>query len=325
MTFFLIISVVFLSLILIKSADVVIVSLKRISTRTRTGVFALSAIIMAIGTSLPELFLGITSALEGSPNLSLGNILGANIANISLVAGISAAVFSKKVVVKQDYLKKDVIIALIAGLAPLVLIFDKNLSRVDGLVLISIYGIYATSIFKKQYHLIARGQKHEDYFHKILRSIPVFDGHQTKQYGKLFLGITILLVSGDLIVKNAKALALAADIPIFLVGLVILSIGTTLPEIAFSAKSLKDHETSMFLGNLLGSIIANSTFVIGIVALISPIKIQAFEDYTIASIAFVIVFLLFWFFIKSKHRLERWEALLLVALYLIFIIIEFTN
>ncbi len=311
------------SFLLIKSSELVIISLKKISAKTKTGVFALSAIIMAIGTSLPELFLGITAALDGSPNLSLGNVIGANIANITLVAGISALAFAKSVHIRKDYLHKDVGIALIAGIAPIILIFDKSLSRVDGLVLLSVYGIYATSIFKKRYVEIAKGNEVSDYFHKILRSIPIFDGKNTKELGRLFLGIALLLFSGNIIVENAEWIAHATNIPIFLVGLIILSIGTTLPEIAFSAKSLRDHEPSMFLGNLLGSIIANSTFVIGLVAVISPIKIQAFQDYTVAACTFLLVFLLFWFFIKSKHRLDRWEAFLLLTLYIIFVFLEF--
>lgn len=314
--------ILLLSFVLIKSSEIVVISLRRISKRSKAGVFALSAIIIAIGTSLPELFVGITSALEGSPNLALGNVLGANIANLSLVAGTSA-LFIKSVRVREGYLRREVGIALIAGVAPLLLILDHTLSRVDGLVLLAVYGVYTTSIFKTQYIRLAREPHLDDYFHKILRSIPVLDGHQSKEYGKLFLGLALLLWSSDMIVNLAQTIAQLLNIPLFLIGLVIVSIGTTLPEVAFSVKSLRDHEPSMFFGNLLGSIIANSTFVIGITALLSPIKIIAFHDYTVAVFFFILIFLIFWFFVKSKHRLDRWETVLLIILYLTFILAEF--
>jgi len=309
------------SFILIKSADLVAISLKGISRRTKTGVFALSAIIIAIGTSLPEMFVGLSAALEGSPNLSLGNIIGANIANLSLVAGVSG-LFIKSVYVRGSLLKRDVTVALVASIAPLILILDLSLSRVDGLVLLAVYGVYITSLFKTQYSEIAKGVR-PDYFHKLLRSIPVMDGHHTKEYGRLFLGLALLLWSSNILVRTSQGIATFFNVPLFLIGLIIISIGTTLPEFAFSVKSLKEHEPSMFFGNLLGSIIANSTLVIGLVAVISPIKIIALEDYFIAVLSFIIIFLIFWLFIKSKHRLDRWEAIALIILYALFVFVEF--
>src|SRR3989337_3206856 len=150
-------------LILIKSADIVVVSLRRLSMQTHTKTFILSAILLAMATSFPELFVGITSALEGSPALSFGNVLGANIANISLVAGLSAF-FAGKVYVQGGFLKKDVIIALIAGVLPLFLVLDKTLSRVDGMILLSVYGAYSSSLFRKRFMQIAKEQQEETSF-----------------------------------------------------------------------------------------------------------------------------------------------------------------
>src|SRR3970040_1332393 len=125
-------------LVLIKSADMVVISLRRFSQETHTKVFVLSAILLAMATSFPELFVGVTSALEQTPHLSLGNVLGANIANISLVAGISAFIIGK-VNVHGEFIKREVLVALVAGIFPLVLIFDGELGRVDGLILLSVY------------------------------------------------------------------------------------------------------------------------------------------------------------------------------------------
>ena len=106
-------------------------------------------------------------------------------------------------------------------------------------------------------------------------------------------------------------------------GLIILAIGTSLPELVFSLKSIKSGEPKMFFGNLLGSTIANSTLIVGLTAVISPITISSFGDYRNAIISFIIIFIAFWLFIRTKHRLDRVEGLILVLMYLVFISFEF--
>ena len=318
----LILLLIIFSFLLVKSAGLVIVALRRIARWTKTGVFALSAIILAIGTSFPELFVGITSAIEKEPSLSLGVILGSNIANISLVAGLTAFV-AGKVHVHGDFLKRDVWIALVAGILPIILILDGELSRIDGLVLLAAYGAYASSFFRARFMEVAKEHKKESFFYRFLRRFNHINTRRTKEYGRLFVGIALLLFSADVIVKVSTQLASIANIPVFVIGLVLIAIGTSLPEFAFSLRTLEDHEPSMFFGNLLGSTIANSTLVIGTVSVIHPIKVLAVNQYFIAVIAFIVIFLSFWYFIRSKHRLDRWEAGLLLLLYLIFLIVEF--
>lgn len=311
------------SFILIKSADLVIIAIRRISKNLHTGVFSISAIILALGTSFPELFVGLTSAIENSPNLSLGVVLGSNIANIALVAGFSAFL-TGRVRVHGSYLKYDIWVALIAGFLPILLIFDQTLSRVDGLILLSVYLAYATGFFRRRYVQIGQEQAEEGFVYRFLRKFnhPI-NGREAKEFGRLFAGIALLLFSADAVVNLSQKLAENANIPVFLVGLFVLAVGTSLPELAFSFRSLKDREPSMFFGNLLGSTIANSTLVIGAAAVISPIRIIAVNEYLMATIAFSLIFLSFWYFIRTKHRLERWEAFILMSFYIAFIVAEF--
>ena len=311
------------SFVLIKAADQVVIALRHLTKSSSSkGVFILSALLLALATSFPELFVGITSSLEGTPNLSLGNVLGANIANISLVVG-AATLLVGRVNVHGEFLRRDVWIALVAGILPIVLVFDGELSRVDGLILLSLYGAYASSFFKDRFLEIGQEIKKGTFIHKFFRRVNNIDGNKTKEAARLFLGIAVLLVSANLIVNTAQSLAAAANIPVFLIGLILLSIGTTLPELGFSIKSLQDKEPTMFFGNLLGSIIANSTLVIGVTAVISPIRVAAIEEYLIAAVTFVVVFLVFWLFIRSKLKLERWEAGVLLAIYIVFVVVEF--
>jgi cation:H+ antiporter len=322
MTLGLILLLFVFSFVLIKSADHVVVALRHLSRGSKSTGFILSALLIALATSFPELFVGITSALEGSPNLSLGNVMGSNVTNISLIAGLSAWVVGR-VNVHGRFMKRDVAVALIAGVLPLILILDGQLGRTDGLILIATYGAYASSFFKHRFLQIAEEHKKGSYIQRFLRRFTQIDGNKTKEAARLFVGVAMLLISANIIVRIARVLAEAAGIPIFLVGLVLVSVGTTLPELAFSFRALEDKEPTMFFGNILGSIIANSTLVAGVAATISPITVAAKSEYMVAAAAFILIFLHFWFFIKSKLRLDRWEAAALLILYLAFVVVEF--
>jgi cation:H+ antiporter len=311
--------IILFSFVLIKSTDMVIIAIRRISRQTKTKMFAFSAIILALGTSFPELFVGITSALEGAPSISLGAIIGSNIANIALIGGL-AAFIAGRVRVHGEYMKREVWIALVASIIPLVLLLDGSLSRVDGLVLLAVYLANATSFFRTRYVQIGKEQQEEHFVYRFFRQFNHIDSKKRKEFGRLFVGIALMLFSADIIVKVAVHLASTIQMPEFVIGLVVVAVGTSLPEFAFSLRSLEEREPSMFFGNLLGSTIANSTFVIGLVALIKPIELVAVNEYFVAVVAFIIVFLAFWYFIHTKHRLDRWEAGMLLLTYTIFVI-----
>jgi len=311
--------IILFSFILIKATDLVIIAIRRISKQGQTKVFALSAIILALGTSFPELFVGIASALEGSPSISLGGITGSNIANIALIGGL-AAMIAGRVRVRGEYMKREIWVALIASIIPLVLMLDGNLNRVDGLILLAVYLANATSFFRTRYVQIGREQQEESFVYRFFRQFNHIDSKKKREFGRLFVGVALMLFSADIIVKVAVHLASTIQMPEFVIGLIVVAVGTSLPEFAFSLRSLEENEPSMFFGNLLGSTIANSTLVLGVVALIKPIELFAVSEYFIAVVAFMIIFLVFWYFIRTKHRLDRWEAGMLILMYVIFVI-----
>ena len=317
MVYGLLVLIVIFSLVLIKAADITVVSLRRLTGRV--GVFGISAIIVAIGTSFPELFVGITSALEKNPNLSLGVVAGSNIANVALIGGLTALIIGR-VGVHGEYLKRDVWIALFCAVLPFVLIMDKYLSRIDGAILLLLYLSYASGFFRN------RNNEDEDdgqnFVFRFLRKVNHISGEKYKDYARVFVGIALLLFSADAIVRSSKLLAEMVGIPIFIIGLFILAIGTSLPELAFSLRSVEDHEPSMFFGNILGSIIANSTLILGVTSILNPITIVATNRIYIAGFSFVVIFLIFYYFIRSKHRLDRWEAVFLILMYITFAIVE---
>lgn len=318
----LILSIIFFSFILIKSADILIVAVRRIAGKTHTRVFALSALVLAIGTSFPELFVGITSAIEKTPALTFGVVVGSNVANIALVAGLTA-VIAGKVNVLGNIAKRDIFVAFLAAILPIILILDGSLGRVDGLILLSVYLAYAASFFRGTFKKIGEKQQEETFFYRLFKRIDHVDKNTTMEYGKLFIGIALLLFSSNMIVKSSISLAEVVGIPVFLIGLIILAVGTSLPEFAFSLRSVKDHEPSMFFGNLLGSTIANSTLILGVTSLISPIEIKGQDGYMTAIVFFLVIFAFFWRFIRTKRSLDRKEGLFLVFLYILFVIAQF--
>lgn len=322
MIIFQIFLLIIFSFVLIKAAEWVIVALRRIAKRSKVSVFAISAILMAVGTSLPEMFMGITSALEGVPNIALGVVLGSNIINMALITGL-VSLFLGRINIHGKFVKKEIFIALVAGLLPLALMADGVLGRVDGLILLFGYAAYAAGFFKDKFGEVVKEHDKESFFYKFLREINHINFDITKEYAKLFIGLALMLFAAEQIIGSAKELATAINIPVFIVALLVVSIGTTLPELVFSIKSIKGGEPSMFFGNLLGSTIANSTLIIGITSVIHPIVIVSFIDYTNAVVAFIVIFLTFWLFVKSKHRLDRWEGGVLILLYVIFVLVEF--
>jgi len=306
--------------LLIKATDIVLVNLKSLSAKSRAGVFALSGLIAALGTSFPELFVSFVSALEGNSNLALGTVIGSNIANLSLVIG-GAALLGGSIGVKGNFLKTDIFWVFLIGAAPMLLLFDKNLSRLDGIILLSLYVFYQLAVFREGKRQVSLEE--EGFIKRLIRKL----NHRTtrKELGWVIFGLAALLFSAEMLVEVATRLALSLKIPVLLVGLVLVAVGTSLPELAFSLAAIKKQQSEMVYGNLLGSVVANATLILGLAVLISPLQVQAFAQYLLATMGFVVVFGAFYFFTRTKQKLERWEGAFLVGFYLAFVLSEFVK
>ncbi len=312
--------IILFSIVLIKSADMTVIALKKLVSKS--GAIGISAIIIAIGTSFPELFVGITSAIAGKSSLSLGVALGSNIANIALI-GAGAALISGSVFISEGIIKRIIWISFACGILPYLLLIDGNLGRIDGAVMVFVYISYVLYFFPRYKERVLEGNHH----HKVVlmtfvNKVEKIASDKWKSIAEVLVGVSLMLFSADTIVKFSNILAEKINIPIFVIGLFILAIGTSLPEFAFSLESLKDKEPQMFIGNLLGSIVANTTLIIGVSVLINPVRVLTPQRYLIPGGVFIFVFLLFYLFIRTKKRLDRWEAAILIAIYIIFFLIE---
>lgn len=314
-----------LCLILIKAADGVVVAIRRLTKISNLSGYAISAIILALATSLPELFVGITSALSDASSLSLGNIVGANIANITLIVGLAGLLGGVVYLKDEKFLRAELPLALFAGLAPIILLWDRELSRTDGLILLMLYGLYATGLFHRGFLAVGKHHQKENALHKLIVEIEEDKGHIRHELVRFFLSTTALLVSADFIVRLASGLATGMGIPLFVVGLLIVSLGTTLPELAFSYESIRRGQPALLIGNSLGSIIVNATFILGLVAVISPITIPHRREYLLSMIAFLVAIFFFWFFAHTGRRVSRLESGLLLGIYLLFVYLQLSG
>ena len=293
--------------VLVQSSGLVIKALSKISTYFRVNEFAVGFIVVAVSTSLPELFVGVTSAFTGNTDLALGNVIGANILNLTLVIGI-AVLLSRGIRIRSSVIKKDFIYMMAVILLPLFLMWDKKLSRFDGLVLIAVFVFYIWQMIRQE--------------HRFKKS---FDFVEKKELRKnilfAFIGLVILMASANYVVLFAGKLSVDMNLPQILIGLIILSLGTSLPELIIDAKAVLAKHQEIAIGDTIGSVVTNSTLVLGVTALIHPIETDVFFFFT-SALFLVIISFVFLTFGESERGISWKEGLSLILLYVFFIIIQ---
>lgn len=297
-------------LVLIVSGEFLVKSLKKIAGYLHVNEFVVGFILMAFATSLPELFVGISSALNKRSDLSLGNVIGANILNLTLIMGI-LILLGGGFKIKNKRTKKDALFMVgLASLPLFLMLIGKSLSRIDGVILIVAFFTYSTILYKKQ------RLKSKAFTMIEKRWEPI-------AYTSIFiLGLVMLFVASHFVVKYASIISFELNFPPIFIGLFLISIGTTLPELTFGIRAVLSGNTEMALGGQIGSVVANATLVLGITALIFPIKADLLLFFT-SGIFMVIVAFLFATFVESGNKLSLKEGISLIMLYVFFVIIEF--
>jgi cation:H+ antiporter len=299
-------------IVLTRSSHLLVRALTALSRFLNLSEYITAFIFMSFFTSIPELFIGISSALGGIPEFSLGDILGANVVNISLILGI-VALLGNGLAVEGRVAKKNFL--LVSGLAflPLLLATDGIISRGDGVVLIIAFLFYLFRI---------SGEK--EYFSKTINHLK--KGGVTinalKILWRAFLAVGLLLLASFAIVYTGGKLAKEVGLSIFGFAVIFASLGTAIPELAFSieAKILK-HGT-MAVGNAVGTMAFNAAMIVGLVSLIYPIRIAAGASLIIVAAFLFVSILAFNIFVYSRSFVSRKEGALLVIIYLLFLAIQ---
>ena len=297
-------------LVLVVAGIYLVKSLSSLARFLGISEFSAAFIIMAFASSIPELFVGISSAFAGNPALSLGNIIGANIINLTLISGI-IIILGKEIKIKSKKIGQDVYFMLISILLVIILYtIGETLSRIDGVILLIVFSFHTYGVFKKR----------KRYPKKIKRN---------KKGGKEFmwlmifiLALMMLFLSSNFVVRYGSRLALDLQLPEIMLGLFILSIATTLPELVFGISAINQKHKVMAVGDQIGSVVTNTALILGLVAVIHPITVEFFP-FIISSIFMFISAFIFVTFLKTGQKLEKIEGISLIFLYVLFILIEF--
>lgn len=263
-------------------------------------------LLMAAATSIPELFVGITSALSGVPALSLGNVLGANLLNITLVIGIISLI--RPLHSGDEKMTHETSFIFTLTLTPSILFLDGMLSRFDGAIMIFLFFAYIRYLF-------VMSRLRDSALNNIEPTIYNFKMFFKKLL--LFLvGVLLLLIAARMIVFSAEAVAANLNIPQFLIGLIVISLGTTLPELTFGVRSALSGRGGMSLGNAIGSVVFNLLFILGLVAMIQPITIGNKGTATFTSLLVVTaVLLLLHSTLRVFGKVPRWAGIILILAY----------
>ncbi len=305
--------ILILSFVLGKVTDRLIKILDVASKTFHIGEYEMTSIVMALSTSLPEIMVSVNASIQKTPNLALGNAIGSNLVNIALILGLSA-VAGKSLHFHGEEKIKDIFGPLIYIFAPFLVAMDGSITRPDGLLLILIYARYVLSLIKKD--------KAESKFEKEVEKKDI----KLKSLGVLgvkMLGyVGLMLLASNLIVLLAKSLATGLNLPILFVGLFLVSIGTSLPEMVFNIESIKRRKVMMSFGNIVGSCVANATLIVGISSLIHPIAINQMATIIVPGIEQLFVVGLLMVFVFSKRRLDWWEGLIMMGLFFYYTVIE---
>jgi cation:H+ antiporter len=305
--------------VIIKGADFLVDGSSSIARRFRVSELVIGLTVVAFGTSTPELFVNIVASLKGNSEIAIGNILGSNIANILLILGISSIIcplsVTKGTVWKE--IPFSLLAAIVLGMMANDQFIDKNgislLTRIDGLVLLSFFIIflyYSFSIAKE--------------IEGIETHVPLKEHGLAKSVLLVVLGLGGLCFGGDWIVEGAVDLALKLGISQSVVGLTIVAVGTSLPELATSAVAAHRGKPDIAVGNVVGSNIFNIFFVLGVSAVIKPIPFNSRSNIDIGVVILASLLLFTFMFTGQKRSIDRWEgvvSLMLYGAYLVFQII----
>ena len=294
-------------IVLTQSASVAIKRIVRLAHHFGVSEFVISFLLVGVVVVFPELVIGIISAIEGSPSFGLGVVIGSNIADLTLIMGI-IALSAHSIRLHEATVKEVKLLVLVVAL-PVLLIFDGELSRIDGAILIAAFIAYVLFLLKgnKQGINHAMQKNHVNI---------------TKEIFVLLLALGMLLVAGHLITEASIQLSKVILLPLFFIG-ILVAVGTCLPELAVALKATQKKHGELGFGDVLGNVFADCMATIGIIALINPIKFQ-YPTLTLISallMLFAMIFLVALF--QIKKRITKSDGVLLIGLYVILLILQF--
>ena len=287
--------------LLVKGADFFVEGSSSLAKIMKVPSVIIGLTIVAMGTSAPEASVSINAALTGNNDIAISNVVGSNIFNGLVVVGICAFLASFKT--NLDILKRDMPLNIVITMILCFMFMDGKLSRIEGLILLAGMSAYLVSMI---YSALKNREAGEDC--KVL-SLP-------KSIIFMAGGLVAVIFGGDLVVDNACVIATNFGVSQNFIGLTIIAIGTSLPELVTSIVATRKGDSGLALGNAIGSNIFNILFILGMSAAISPLNVlgESLIDCMILLVSGIILFV----FAKTRKTMSRWEGAVCVLLYVVY-------
>ncbi|MFU2077888.1 calcium/sodium antiporter [Avibacterium endocarditidis] len=301
--------------ILVWSADRFIDGAASLASYLGMSPLLIGIVIIGFGTSAPEIIVSALSALNHSPGIALGNAYGSNITNIALILGVTAMI--KPIMVNSQVLKKELPVLMLVTLLSALLIYDATISRLDALILLAVFTFYMG-------WTIWQGKKHSN--DTLEQNINDELNEKSQMPFKtallwLVIGLLLLMGSSQLLVWGAVNIATYLGVSDLIIGLTIVAIGTSLPELAASIMAARKNELDLAVGNIIGSNLFNTLAVVGIAGAINPIQAspEVFSRDMMVMIALTGLLFLFGYDFKGRNgRINRVEGLVLFLCYVAY-------
>ena len=335
-------------IIVLKGADWLTDGAVNIATRFGVSQMVIGLTIVAMGTSMPEFCVSMVSALKGTPDLAVGNVVGSNTLNTLLIVGCSALV--APIMVKRSSVKRDIPFAVVASLLMLLFCLDGAIGRVDAAVLFAGFCLFMFVTLK--YAKTTEGpaaavatngstttaiseastsQASSSEASSSETSAPEASSSETsaqeasqasgtsmlKAVVMLVVGLLCLIAGSNMFVDNASFVASSLGVSDAVIGLTIVAGGTSMPELATSMVSAKKGNSDIAIGNVIGSNVFNILMIIGITGLVKPMHIAGIT--TLDLIMMLASMLLMWFFCRTTYKVKRWEGAVLTIIYLAYL------
>ena len=297
--------------LLIKGADFFVDGASSVAAKLKVPSLIIGLTIVSIGTSLPEAAVSISASLSGSNAISLGNVIGSNLFNLLVVVGASSLILP--IVSDNDILKRDMPVNIAATIVLCLMLRDGTLSRLESVLLLVGLAAYMFSLIRSA--LKNRADEDETKTLSWLRSILY-----------IIAGAAAIIFGGDIVVESAKTIAMSLGMGETLVGLTIVAVGTSLPELVTSIIAAKKGDSGIAMGNVVGSCIFNILFILGMSGTIQPLAADA--AFFIDTGILIGVCLLMLVFAITKNKTDRVEgaiSLLLYIAYMAYIIMRAFN
>ncbi|MGB6376659.1 MAG: calcium/sodium antiporter [Syntrophobacteria bacterium] len=293
-------------------ADRFVAGAASLASSLRISPLVVGLTVVSLGTSLPELLVTTTAVIVGHSSIGLGNVLGSNISNICLVLGICALL--QPLMVESKLFRLDYPALMVATVATWLMSSNRVITRFEGLVLLIGLALYLVLVIRSA----------DEDTKKLLA--PTNSSTQLTSRRKVFVqmisGLVLLLIGSQLVVWGGVGLGRALGLSELIIGLTIVAVGTSLPELATSIAGVVKKQHSIAVGNVVGSNLINSTAIIGIPSILKPMEVEGvalLRDYPMVFLVSLALWPIFWSRRRGSGRVNRWEALLLLAGYLLYL------